>query len=429
MFFKRKKKKRALVLGLDGVPKYLVERFSQDGTMPFLGQVFKSGRLHQTKVCLPEVSSVNWSSFMTGANPGQHGIFGFTDLKPQSYEMFFPSFPDLKADTLWDELGSAGKRCLVINQPGCYPARNIPGALVSGFVAVDLKRAVTPRTHLPALEAMNYKIDVDTSKGKDDTDQLFRELQECHASREAAAKHFFAQEEWDFAEVVITGTDRLQHFHFPSCEGDGPLADRAREYYRSCDDLCRTIAEGFYGKQDPEGLFFLSDHGFAQLRKECNLNVWLREHGYLQFEKDPPDSYGDIAAGSRAFAMDPGRIYIHRRARYPKGAVEEADVPAVVEDIKGRLETLEHDGKPVFERVWLRDEIYSGPETSLGPDLLCTPNRGIDAKGAIRRHELFSDTHFTGMHSWDDAFFWASQDHGDDLYISDLRKIIVESLA
>lgn len=429
MLFRRKRKKRVLVLGLDGVPLYLIDRFAKDGTMPFLGSVFPGGTLHKTKVCLPEVSNVNWSSFMTGANPGRHGIFGFTDLKPGSYEMTFPSFPDLKVDTLWDELGAAGKRCLVINQPGCYPARGIPGAIVSGFVAVDLKRAVMPKTHVAALEGMNYTIDVDTRETKDKPDLLFRELDACLAARERALDYFLGEEEWDFVELVITGTDRLQHFHYPSCEGNGPESERARAYYRKCDDLCRRAVERVYGKDEPEGLFLLSDHGFTRLKKEFVLNAWLREQGFLRFEKEPPESYADIAGDAKAFAMDPGRIYVHRKGRYPRGGVEEADVPGVAEDIKSRLETLEFEGEKVFERIWRREEIYAGPETEQGPDLLCTPRRGIDVKGAIRKTELFSDTHFTGMHTWDDAFFWSAGNHGEDLYISDLRKIIVEHLA
>jgi predicted AlkP superfamily phosphohydrolase/phosphomutase len=366
---------------------------------------------------------------MTGANPGTHGIFGFTDLKPGSYDMTFPSFPDLKTDTLWDELGEQDKRCFVLNQPGCYPARPIPGALVSGFVAVDLKRAVAPKSHVAALEAMRYKIDVDTRDAAGNPDLLFRELEACHASREAAAKHFFGLEEWDFAEIVVTGTDRLQHFHYPSCEGDGPESGRAKAYYRSCDDLCKSLVQAFYGKDDPEGLFLLSDHGFTTLEKEFLLNAWLREAGYLRFEQEPPESYADIAADSKAFALDPGRIYVHRKGRYPKGAVEEADVPQLVADLKAALEAVEDGGQKLFQRVWTRDEIYVGPETPHGPDLLCTPRRGIDVKGGIRKRELFPATHFTGMHTWDDAFFWSAQNHGDNLYISDLRKIILSHFA
>ena len=393
--------------------------------MPFLQELFQTGTLHRVHSCLPEISSVNWSSFMTGANPGEHGIFGFTDLAPDSYTMRFPAFTDLKTETIWDKCGRAGKRCLVLNQPSCYPAREIPGAVVSGFVAIDLKRAVSPRRHIAPLEAMDYKVDVDTQASAGDVDRLFAELEACLDARRRAAEYFFKQEPWDFAEVVITGTDRLQHFLWTSCDGDGPQRDRALDYYRQCDALLKWLVEAFYGGSEPENLFLMSDHGFTRLEKELALNAWLREEGYLAFEKEPPESYEDISAGAQAFAMDPGRIYIHRKGRYPKGQVE-GDGP--VEEIKAKLEALTYEGAPVFTAIYRRDEVYQGPETCHGPDLICVPRHGIDVKGAIRRHELFADSRFTGMHTSDDAFFWASQDYGNNLTVADVGNIVVADL-
>jgi len=50
-------------------------------------------RIHSMNASLPEISSVSWTSFMTGRNPGEHGIFGFTHLQPGSYG---PSLPEFK---------------------------------------------------------------------------------------------------------------------------------------------------------------------------------------------------------------------------------------------------------------------------------------------------------------------------------------------
>ena len=74
--FLKKPKKRICLIGLDGVPYTLIEQFIQDGTMPTLAQLCNEGSLHQMKVTLPEISSVSWTSFMTGVGPGEHGIFG-----------------------------------------------------------------------------------------------------------------------------------------------------------------------------------------------------------------------------------------------------------------------------------------------------------------------------------------------------------------
>jgi hypothetical protein len=46
-------------------------------------------------------------------------------------------------------------------------------------------------------------------------------------------------------------------------------------------------------------------------------------------------------------------------------------------------------------------------------------------KGSIKKKEVFGRTNLQGMHTWDDAFFWANTDYGLDLSISDLADIIL----
>jgi len=84
---------RACVVGLDGVPFSMVKRFVAEGVMPRLGAIIAGGAaFRETTVSLPEISSVSWSSFMTGKNPGEHGIFGFTDLHPARTRKASPAF-------------------------------------------------------------------------------------------------------------------------------------------------------------------------------------------------------------------------------------------------------------------------------------------------------------------------------------------------
>jgi predicted AlkP superfamily phosphohydrolase/phosphomutase len=148
--FKRKKKPRVCVIGLDGVPYSMIRNLAQKGVMPTIDKLIQSGHLHKMKASLPEISSVSWTNFMTGTNPGTHGIFGFTDLKENTYDLRFPNFLDVKTDTFWDKLGEMKKMSVVINQPSTYPARKINGILISGFVAIEMAKAVSP----PALKTL-----------------------------------------------------------------------------------------------------------------------------------------------------------------------------------------------------------------------------------------------------------------------------------
>jgi predicted AlkP superfamily phosphohydrolase/phosphomutase len=427
--FKKKKNKRVFVLGLDGVPFTLLKDLAGRDVMPFVKTLIESGHLHKMKASLPEISAVSWTDFMTGANSGTHGIFGFTDLKSGSYDMRFPNFLDLKTKTFWDVLGEKKKRSIVINQPSTYPAKEIDGILVSGFVSIDLAKAVYPPDFFTSLDKMGYRIDIDTMKSREDTEFLWKDLYRTLDKRIDLLNILWKQD-WDYFELVITGTDRLQHFLWNAFSDTGhPQHQNFLDYYRQIDQVIAYVTKSYRRLTDSDdGLFLLSDHGFIGIEQEVYLNVWLEEQGYLRFDPSPPENLADISPTSRAFAMDPNRIYLHRKDKYPKGCVEASDRDFLKKEISQKLLDLKWNGKTVIREVFDAQQVYSGPHTDLGPDLIVLSEYGFDMKGSIKKKETFGRTDLQGMHTWDDAFFWANSRCGDDLAISNLSRIIMDKL-
>ncbi|MFC2157849.1 alkaline phosphatase family protein [Acidobacteriota bacterium] len=427
-FFKRSKTNKVCVIGLDGVPCTLLQRFADQGVMPHFKNLIDSGTLHSLKASLPEISSVSWTDFMTGTNPGNHGIFGFTDLKENSYDLRFPNFNDVKARTLWDKLGEMKRKSIVINQPSTYPARRINGVLISGFVAIELEKAVYPLSYKTALEHIGYEIDIDTYKAREDHEFLWKELDRTLAGRRKAF-NFFWDEEWDYFEFVFTGTDRLQHFLWDALEDtEHPYHQRYLDYYNRIDGLVGSISEAFQKKTGSlEGLFLLSDHGFTGIKQEVYLNTWLKENGYLNFESANPKNLGDMTGTSTAFTMDPNRIYLHYTDRYPRGSVDRTNSASLKTEIGKKLLDLEYNGQKVVRKVYDTKDIYSGPMAEKGPDLIVQSEHGFDMKGSVKKEKIFGRTSLQGMHTWDNAFFWSTLDHGPDLEISNLSDIIMDN--
>ena len=87
--FRRKRVPRTVIIGLDGVPYSLLVDLMQKGYLKNMTSIFEQGHFAPLEVSIPEISSVSWSSFMTGTQPGEHGIFGFIDLVPNSYTIAF----------------------------------------------------------------------------------------------------------------------------------------------------------------------------------------------------------------------------------------------------------------------------------------------------------------------------------------------------
>ena len=424
--FKRKKKERVCVIGLDGVPISLIEELSRKGVMPAFAQLLKSGSLRQMKASLPEISAVSWTDFMTGTNSGSHGIFGFTDLKDNSYDLRFPNFSDVKIETFWDTLGDRDKKCIVINQPSTYPARQIHGALISGFVAIELSKAVFPPSLEKQLTNMDYKIDIDTQKSRSDHTFLWTELEAALRGRERAFDHFW-KEDWNYFELIITGTDRLHHFLWNAYEDENhSYHQKFLDYYHQIDRFIDKIVTAYREINGTEnGLYFLSDHGFAGISQEVFLNAWLEKQGYLEYESPSPNSLGEISSSTKAFAMDPNRIYINKKNKFPKGCVSPQESAELKAEIASQLEKLEYEGQKTVRKVFDTDVIYSGPFCPLGPDLIVLSESGFDMKGSVKQKDIFSRSSLEGMHTWDDAFFWADRDVNIDLCISDLSSIIL----
>jgi len=425
---KNKKPNRACVIGLDGVPYGMIVDLARRGVMSTMARLMDIGKIHQMKASLPEISSVSWTDFMTGTDAGDHGIFGFTDFKPHSYSVRFPNFLDVKAPTIWDRLGAKGKKSVIINQPSTYPARKIDGVLISGFVALELAKAVWPMSYRAALEQMGYQIDVDILKCRESPEVLWLELSKTMAGGQKALNYFW-EEGWDYFEFIVTGTDRLHHFLWQAYEDPNhPSHQNFLDFYRHIDRLIGKIVASYHKLTNSyAGFYILSDHGFTGITQEVYLNAWLEKNGYLRFLKPEPESLEDIHGRTRAFALDPNRIYLNYKNRFPKGSVERSARKALKEEIAGKLAKLEYQGRRVVRKVFFAEHVYSGPQAAKGPDLIVVGEPGFDMKGSIKKKEIFGRSGLQGMHTWDDAFFWAAEDHGDDLKIADVAPIILKN--
>jgi predicted AlkP superfamily phosphohydrolase/phosphomutase len=430
--FKKEKRKKAVAIGLDGVPFTLLKKLMAMGALPRMSSIFDKGYFGQMEVSIPEISSVSWSSFMTGTQSGEHGIYGFMDFEPSSYRMFFPNYSHLKAPTIWDHLESQKRQSVVINMPSTYPAREINGALISGFVAVDFNRAVYPDHFVPKLRQMGYRIDIDTQKAREDHEFLFKDLLETLQGREKAVNYFWEEIDWDLFVVVITGTDRLMHFLWNAWEDQNhPHHQDFVDYFSQVDAFVGRIYDKLSSLNGMESgrdqFYMLSDHGFTGIRTEIFLNRWLEENGYLKFSSSTPQTIMDIGHGTKAFAMDPSRIYIHLKDKYPWGSVDKNDYEKIRIELKDAFESMVFQNRDkVIRKVYFKEELYRGPFMDQAPDIVLLSNEGFDLKGRLNAN-IFDRTSLQGMHTQNDAFFFSSGNYKCDS-IYDIKDIILKHI-
>ena len=440
---------RCCVIGLDGVPYSLLNDYLREGILPNVQKILSAGfRLHQMDASIPDVSSTSWTSFMTGVNPGEHGIYGFMDLRPGSYQLMFPNSGSVQAPTIWDMIGQTVNnktstlyeqfrtrlrsplRSIVLNIPQTYPARPLNGILTAGFVCPDFRKGTYPETAYTYLSSMGYLPDVDSNKAVDQQDAFFRELFLALEKRAEAFEHFLTHEPWDLFIGVITETDRLHHFFYNAAQdAKHPRFDVFRSFYQQMDSIIGRLYERFMEITDGKGLFLtLSDHGFTVLKQEVYINAWLRQQGLLTL--DPVrEYYEQISTGTQAFAMDPARIYVNLENKYPRGSVKASAKNEVLSRIRAALESfVDEKGNPVIKAVYDGIDLYPGPAGDRAPDLVCLPHDGYDLKGSLKKQEIFGKGNFAGMHTRADAhcILPEAQQPNGRLHIEGLARILLE---
>ena len=78
---------KLLVIGLDGATLDLIEPWAKAGNLPVLSKLMENGAYGRLQSVLPVLSSAAWSSFMTGMNPGEHGLYDFVKREQGSYRL------------------------------------------------------------------------------------------------------------------------------------------------------------------------------------------------------------------------------------------------------------------------------------------------------------------------------------------------------
>ena len=202
----------------------------------------------------------------------------------------------------------------------------------------------------------------------------------------------------DLYVQVFAFTDRLQHIFWKLRDEGHPFHDPvlAARYadvipgaYRRMDEMV-----GKARKLAPDSTFLVcSDHGFASFRRGVNINRWLVDNGYMVLKKGmdpcaaadgttrslddlferPQGVFAEVDwSRTRAFAMGLGNVYVNLAGREPQGIVrpgEEYD--RLLADLSSGLEALvdPKDGARPIAKVHRRDEMYSGYDPELVPDL------------------------------------------------------------
>ncbi|MDD5640176.1 MAG: alkaline phosphatase family protein [Syntrophales bacterium] len=272
--------------------------------------------------------------------------------------------------------------------------------------------------------------------GPNELSQAAERLKECVINKVQVADYLLQTRDWDCFVMVLGETDAVSHYYWRFHDPHSPLHDP------NLPELKNTIFEVYQEADKGLGkllkhlpadgnLIMVSDHGMGgSSDKVIHLNQWLAQAGYLTFKKGVQGQSWWRQAQKQLLhiARDLGRRHLphffkkllfrktdiinrlESRIRYgqidwqktrafsdegfhfpsirintidaePYGQVQPGwDYDSVREEIiAGLLEWVDPwSGAKVIQNVYRREEIYSGPQASMAPDILIEWNQDGD---------------------------------------------------
>jgi predicted AlkP superfamily phosphohydrolase/phosphomutase len=374
---------RVAVIGLDcATPQLLFRDLAEEA--PTINSLLDGGLHGDLQSITPPITVPAWACAMTGKTPGQLGIYGFRNRKDTSYEgLSIATSLAVKEPAVWDLMGEAGKKSLLIGVPPAYPVRPVEGWRVSCFLTPPSAKQYTWPAELATEveeEVGEYIFDIPNFR-EQGADFVLQQVFAMTERRFKVARRLVKSKPWDFFMMVEMGLDRLHHVFWHYCDPNHPKYEAGneyesafRDYYRLLDREIGSLLEVLPGDAVR---ILMSDHGARAMVGGVCFNDWLMQEEYLRLS-EPLSGRTPIATApidwSRTVAWGDGgyygRLFLNVAGREPQGIVEQTRYEEVRDDLARKLEAMKGpDGRSLGNRVIKPQDVY--PEVrGVAPDLI-----------------------------------------------------------
>jgi predicted AlkP superfamily phosphohydrolase/phosphomutase len=397
---------KSLVIGLDGASFNVLEPWIAGGQLPTLAKLIEEGCSGMLKSTIPPLTCPAVPCLYTGKNPGKLGVGARGFVNPDGSPV---SVSDIDSSTVWDILGGHGLRSCIANLRSTYPPQPLHGVMIAGsppspdsqYVFPSHLQKQTAGFHISNKAFMELKTQIsDRQRVGLDT------LKDLIWKRYHVFKGMVEKDTFDFGLLWIESTDVIQHW---SWKNPRFIMDVFQEVDKVLADVVSSFADA--------NILVVSDHGFEEpYYRRFNVNVWLRQQGFLRlngspalsqflhqsyqsFKKRLPPNVLRVLKKFREHAQKTEKVRTNSTLRAPvipgadwqnggayldthwgirvvPGNMSPDEVDQFTQGIVDKLEGL-HDGtgRKVAKGVWRREQVYSGPYVSEFPDVVFLLNQ------------------------------------------------------
>ncbi|HYG75795.1 MAG TPA: alkaline phosphatase family protein [Planctomycetota bacterium] len=416
---------RVVILALDSVCWNVLLPLVADNTMPALGSFLRHANYGVLESTVPPHTAAAWTSFLTGKDPGRHGVIDFVKFDPSTHSFRFHDSSVQRNESILYRLSkddiSCGSIFLPRNYPP-YPLKN--GYIISGFETPNTKVAFTEPEELRddvlgVSPHLHFNFEDDWEDDHDDA-AFQRNVERARLSvdlLERIAVHCQRERPVAVQIAYLQATDILFHKAWKWCDPDtcGSNAVRReaiKNFFRRIDQLINRVfglhsssssSQRFRPSADARTLrVIVSDHGHGSSDGRVFINNLLQEWGYLTplnalrrasrritlltmnaderkiRSKEIPVDWSRTKAYLAHVGIY-GFVYINLKGREPNGIVAPEDFDKVRSELINKFLAQKIPGTdmPLFPKVYKGEELYARKQELNLPDLIVAPADGF----------------------------------------------------
>jgi predicted AlkP superfamily phosphohydrolase/phosphomutase len=413
-------KPKVLVIGVDGATFDVVQPAINNGYLSNFKALSEDGVYGKLESTIPPITAPAWASFQTGKNPGQHGIFDWLVKDDYNYSLKPINANFVKHKTLWEIISEQGKKVGIVNVPITFPPKKVNGFLISGMLTPSKNSEFTYPLRLKSEikdKFNDYEIMPGQRFNPHKVNNWLKGLKNMLIKRKKMAMYLMGKYDWDFFMVHFFATDIVQHRMWHTVnEKNNPILNIYEEVNKAIGEIINSVSQ-------ETAVFIISDHGFGPLYYNIYLNNWLLKEGYLKLKNNfstkfkklmytmnitPATIYkllgkiGLLGAGlklnkgqrynllsnfflsssnidwkhTKAYSYgNIGQIYINTQGRESSGCVNSKQKAKLIDEIVAKLNDMINPftGEHLFDKIYRKEEIYSGSELHNSPEIILLP--------------------------------------------------------
>ena len=267
---------KVFVLGIDGGTFTVLNEYIKRNPQGLYARWMQDGFVRTLNSTKPYFTAPAWTTFMTGLNPGEHGIYHWRARYKQHWECRpLLSTAHLANCSLWSYLQQEGARISISNFPMEYPAPPTAGRYICGTLAQeDAENTSWPKQLIGRVRESFPDYRFEMNKGisyLDRLDELRYHILTMGQEHAVAFDEFCDWQSADFAFHTVTATDRMQHFFWQCLDESGTSsvaigevkdANPIFESYR----IGEALLEKVWSSGRFDSFLIVSDHGAGAVK-------------------------------------------------------------------------------------------------------------------------------------------------------------------